>query len=190
MVRRGWLERGPARTTGAGSDEFVPDAWPEALDLLAAELRRVYAEHGPRRGVRRVLWLGQRRAFPPCAASDPPLPEPAPAAMSARSTPTAPAPRAVILPHVIGPQAIVAGNNVSWDEMVAHSEIVLAFGGMALKNTMSAAAVRASISPARSPRGSAGDGASNFIWSARCATTCPRKPGRTGTRSGRAPTPR
>src|ERR1700719_2556572 len=40
----------------------------------------------------------------------------------------------VILPHVIGPQEAVAGNNVSWDELVAHSVLVLAFGGMALKN--------------------------------------------------------
>ena len=40
----------------------------------------------------------------------------------------------VILPHVIGPQAVVAGNNVSWDELVDESALVLAFGGMALKN--------------------------------------------------------
>ena len=40
----------------------------------------------------------------------------------------------MILPHVIGPQEAVAGNNVSWDELVAHSVLVLAFGGMALKN--------------------------------------------------------
>src|SRR6202040_2809677 len=41
---------------------------------------------------------------------------------------------AVILPHVIGPQAAVAGNNVSWAELVTESALVLAFGGMALKN--------------------------------------------------------
>src|SRR5215467_3793052 len=40
----------------------------------------------------------------------------------------------VILPHVIGPQEAVAGINVSWDELVSHSALVLAFGGMALKN--------------------------------------------------------
>ena len=40
----------------------------------------------------------------------------------------------VILPHVVGPQGIVAGNNVSWAELVAESALVLAFGGMALKN--------------------------------------------------------
>ena len=40
----------------------------------------------------------------------------------------------MILPHVIGPQGTVAGNNVSWAELVAESALVLAFGGMALKN--------------------------------------------------------
>jgi biotin/methionine sulfoxide reductase len=40
----------------------------------------------------------------------------------------------VILPHVIGPQGAVAGNNVSWADLARHSELVLAFGGMPLKN--------------------------------------------------------
>jgi hypothetical protein len=35
----------------------------------------------------------------------------------------------VILPHVVGPQGAVAGNNVSWAELVAESALVLAFGG-------------------------------------------------------------
>ena len=40
----------------------------------------------------------------------------------------------MILPHVIGPQSAVAGNNVSWEELAEASALVLAFGGMALKN--------------------------------------------------------
>jgi len=40
----------------------------------------------------------------------------------------------VILPHILGPQGAVAGNNVSWGELVTESALVLAFGGMALKN--------------------------------------------------------
>jgi biotin/methionine sulfoxide reductase len=41
MVRRGWLEEGPRADERRGRDEFVPLAWPRALDLAAAELRRV-----------------------------------------------------------------------------------------------------------------------------------------------------
>jgi len=47
MIRRGWLEKGPGPDERRGRDELVPVSWPEALDRLAAELRRVYAEHGP-----------------------------------------------------------------------------------------------------------------------------------------------
>src|SRR5712691_6289139 len=46
MVRRGWLERGPGPDRRRGRDAFVPVSWPEALDRVAAELRRVYAPHG------------------------------------------------------------------------------------------------------------------------------------------------
>jgi biotin/methionine sulfoxide reductase len=48
MMRRGWLERGPGADDRRGCDELVPVSWPEALDRLADELRRVYAQHGPR----------------------------------------------------------------------------------------------------------------------------------------------
>jgi len=133
MIRRGWLERGPGADRRRGRDEFVPVDWPRALDLVAAELRRVYAAYGPRavfggsygwasagrfhdapRQVHRFLnmaggYVRSVNSYSSGAAT-------------------------VILPHVIGPQGAVAGNNVSWDELVAHSSLVLAFGGMALKN--------------------------------------------------------
>ena len=48
MVRRGWLERGPAPDDRRGRDEFVAVSWSQALDLVAAELRRCYSEYGPR----------------------------------------------------------------------------------------------------------------------------------------------
>ena len=48
MVRRGWLERGPGPDDRRGRDGFVPMAWDRVLDLLAAELKRVTAAHGPR----------------------------------------------------------------------------------------------------------------------------------------------
>jgi biotin/methionine sulfoxide reductase len=45
-VRRGWLERGPGPDDHRGVDEFVEVDWGEALDLVAAELRRVRTVHG------------------------------------------------------------------------------------------------------------------------------------------------
>src|SRR6266446_7385878 len=48
MVRRGWLEQGPGPDRRRGRDEFVAVSWSRALDLVAAELRRCYAEYGAR----------------------------------------------------------------------------------------------------------------------------------------------
>src|SRR6201982_3680533 len=45
-IRQGWLEHGPG-AAARGSDVFVPVSWATALDLLAGELRRVYASYGP-----------------------------------------------------------------------------------------------------------------------------------------------
>src|SRR5215467_2643899 len=133
MVRRGWLERGPGPDRRRGRDEFMPVDWPRALDLVATELRRIYSDYGPcavyggsygwasagrfhdaPRQLHRFLnvaggYVRSVGSYSSGAAS-------------------------AILPHAIGPQDAVAGNNVSWDELVAHSALVLAFGGMALKN--------------------------------------------------------
>src|SRR5215472_16287543 len=68
MVRCGWLERGPGRDPRRGRDEFVPVGWPRALDLVAAELERVYRAYWTMRRVRWLLWLGERRTLPRRAA--------------------------------------------------------------------------------------------------------------------------
>src|SRR5206468_7487229 len=42
----------------------------------------------------------------------------------------------VLVPHIIGDYENLTKRNVSWEQVAEHSEIVLAFGGMALKNSM------------------------------------------------------
>ncbi|WP_188590778.1 molybdopterin-dependent oxidoreductase, partial [Achromobacter denitrificans] len=42
---------------------------------------------------------------------------------------------AVILPHILGSMDDVARRNVTWEQIVEHTDVVLAFGGMALKNS-------------------------------------------------------
>jgi len=45
-IRRGWLQGGKRARELRGRDEFVELPWDEALDITAAELKRVIAEHG------------------------------------------------------------------------------------------------------------------------------------------------
>src|SRR6266851_3739474 len=133
MVRRFWLERGPGPDRRRGSDEFVAVSWPEALDRVAAELRRVYAAHGPRAVFGGSYgWASAGRFHDAQHQLHRFLNLAGGYVRSVNSYSSGAA--AVILPHVIGPQAAVAGNNVSWAELVEESALVLAFGGMALKN--------------------------------------------------------
>src|SRR5205085_11281274 len=47
--RRGWLEKGPGATSDRrGQEPFVELPWDEALDLVAAELKRVKTQHSNR----------------------------------------------------------------------------------------------------------------------------------------------
>jgi biotin/methionine sulfoxide reductase len=133
MVRRGWLEGGPGSDDRRGRDELVPISWPRALDLVAAELQRVYAAHGPRAIFGGSYgWASAGRFHDAQSQIHRFLNFAGGYVRSVGSYSSGAA--AVILPHVIGPQGAVAGNNVSWAELVAESALVLAFGGMALKN--------------------------------------------------------
>jgi biotin/methionine sulfoxide reductase len=133
MVRRGWLERGLGPDPRRGRDEFVAVSWPEAFDRVAAELRRVYAVHGPR-GVfgGSYGWASAGRFHDAQHQLHRFLNLAGGYVRSVNSYSSGAG--SVILPHIIGPQSSVAGNNVSWEELVEESALVLAFGGMALKN--------------------------------------------------------
>jgi biotin/methionine sulfoxide reductase len=48
-IRRGWLEGAPGNARDRGADEYVQVSWPQALDLVAKELRRVYGGVAHRR---------------------------------------------------------------------------------------------------------------------------------------------
>jgi biotin/methionine sulfoxide reductase len=133
MVRRGWLEEGPGPDRRRGSDEFVAVSWAEAFGRVAAELRRVYDAHGPRAVFGGSYgWASAGRFHDAQHQIHRFLNLAGGYVRSVNSYSSGAA--SVILPHIIGPQGAVAGNNVSWDELVAESALVLAFGGMALKN--------------------------------------------------------
>lgn len=134
-VRKGWLEQGPGPDARRGQDEYVEMEWDEVLDRLAAELRRVQQQHGceaifggsygwssagrfhhAQSQVHRFLNTtlgGYVRSVNTYSAG---------AAMP-------------LLPHVIGAMEQVAKQNVTLEQLAEHTEIVLAFGGMALKNS-------------------------------------------------------
>ena len=116
MIRRGWLEEGPGPDRRRGCDEFVAVSWPEAFDRVAAELRRVYDAHGPRAVFGGSYgWASAGRFHDAQHQIHRFLNLAGGYVRSVNSYSSGAA--AVILPHVIGPQGAVAGNNVSWAEL-------------------------------------------------------------------------
>ena len=134
MVRQGWLEHGVrSDRAGRGVEPFVAMSWDEALDLVAAELRRVkdaygneaiYASSGwasagvfhnaPTQLYRFLNGFGgfvsQVTNYSFGAAS-------------------------VIVPHVVGTMEPVGSGLTAWPTIAKHTRLMVLFGGMASKNT-------------------------------------------------------
>lgn len=133
-VRRDWLLKRERSDRGArGADDYVEVSWDTALQLVADELHGVRERYGAdslfggsygwssagrlhhaRTLTHRFLYSGggcidQQGNYSWGAAQ-------------------------FLLPHVIGTYAPVSGRVTDWNNIIAHSRLVIAFGGLALKN--------------------------------------------------------
>lgn len=132
-VRRGWLERGPGPSSGRGREEFVEVDWETALDAVAGQLDLVRNQHGNeaiyggsygwssagrfhhaqsqlRRFLNTIGGYTSARGNYSFGASD------------------------VLLRHVLGGSHVVLGNADSWETIREHTDLLVAFGGLAVKN--------------------------------------------------------
>ena len=127
--RRGWLENGPGPARRTGDDAFVEVPWDEALDITAAELDRVYREHGPASVFGGSYgWSSAGRVHHAQSQVHRFL-----NVMGGyvRSVNTYSAGAAeVILPRVFAPYSSLVSNSVTWTDITAHGRLVVAFGGM------------------------------------------------------------
>ena len=136
MVRRGWLEHGPGADERRGRDEFVPMEWDRVLDLLAGELARVKDRHG----LGAIFggsygWSSAGRFHHAQSQVHRFLNTVLGGYVRSVNSYSAGA-SGVLMPHILGPMESITRRNVTWEQVVEHSEAVIAFGGMALKNSM------------------------------------------------------
>src|SRR5882724_10360679 len=136
MVRRGWLEgrRGP--DDRRGSDEFVAMSWDAALDLLGAELIRVRDRHGAGSVFGGSYGWSSAGRFHHAQSQVHRFLNMAMGGYVKSVNSYSSGAATVVVPHIIGDYEQLTKRNVSWEQIVEHSEIVVAFGGMALKNSM------------------------------------------------------
>lgn len=133
MIREQWLVDGPGPSERRGDDRYVAVSWDQALDLAGSALRRAYDGPG---GARSVFggsygWSSAGRfnhaqsqvhRFLNCLGGY----------VASRTTYSSGAAE-VILARVVADWQVVA-NGVTWPDIVEHTELVVAFGGMAAKN--------------------------------------------------------
>ena len=134
MARRGWLERGPGPSNDRGSDTFVELSWDAALDLAANELKRVIGAHG-----NRAIFGGsygwasagmfhqsqnQLHRFLNLIGG-----------FTAHRNSYSIGSSIVLLPHLVGSSAAVYRQATSWSMIARHTDLLVAFGGLPLKNT-------------------------------------------------------
>jgi biotin/methionine sulfoxide reductase len=134
MVRQGWLEHGVgSNRAGRGVEPFVAVSWDEALDLVAAELRRIKDAYGNEAIYASSGWASAGVFHD------------APAQLArffngfggfvSQVTNYSFGAASVIVPRVVGTMDPVIGAVTAWPTIAHHSKLMVLFGGIAPKNT-------------------------------------------------------
>ena len=134
-VRRGWLEDGPGPTDRRGKDEFVALGWNEALDLAAGELRRVQQSHGPQAIYGGSYGWSSAGRFHHAQSQVHRFLNTALGGYTRSVGNYSAGAAQVIVPHVLGPLDATNRWSDVWGQVEANTELVVAFGGMAIKNS-------------------------------------------------------
>lgn len=132
-IRRGWLEGEPGHAQKRGADDYVEVSWPEAADIVANELQRVYKDFGPQSVFGGSYGWASAGRFHHAQSQIHRFLNVLGGYVRSVNTYSSGA-AMVIIPHVLGPYDSFDRKSVTWDAIERSTELVLAFGGMAIKN--------------------------------------------------------
>lgn len=135
MVRRGWLENGPGADPRRGNDDYVAVSWEQAYTLVARELQRVGDAYGPEGIFGGSYGWSSAGRFHHAQSQVHRFLNTVMGGYVRSVNSYSSGSASVLLPHIVGDMNEIARRGVSWEEIARHSEIVLAFGGLALKNS-------------------------------------------------------
>ena len=131
-IRKGWLDDGPGPSNRRGRDPFVEVDWDIALDLLAAELRRVRASHGNEAIFGGSYGWASAGRFHHAQSQLHRFLGLFGGYTSSRNTYSYGTSQ-VLLPHLVGNTNLLQGAS-DWPSIVANTELIVAFGGIPEKN--------------------------------------------------------
>lgn len=136
-IRRSWLENGPgSRRSERGTDDFVPVTWEVALDALAAEISRVAQDFGPEAVFGGSYgWSSAGRFHHAQSQVHRFLNSTIGGYTRSVNTYSAGAAE-VIMPRIAGPLGALSRHEATWEHIETESELVVAFGGMPIRNAM------------------------------------------------------
>ena len=135
MVRTGWLEHGPVPDSCRGSDKYVPVSWPELTDLLSRELRRVIDTYGNRSIYAGSYGWASAGRFHHAQSQVHRFLNVLGGYVSSVNSYSNGAGE-VILDRVTGSmRSVLATRSTSWQQIVEHTDLLVAFGGVPLKNS-------------------------------------------------------
>ncbi len=134
MIREGWLKEGPgASSERRGDDAYVAVSWDEAEDLVVNELQRVSETYGNESIYGGSYgWASAGRFHHAQSQLHRFLNVIGGYTRSVNSYSLAAG--EVILPHVLGGSAEYLHDQTSWSSIVKSTELLVAFGGMPLRN--------------------------------------------------------
>lgn len=137
-VRRAWWKNGPGPDPRRGHttrpQDWVTPPWDEVLDALAAELHRVYEQHGPQAIYGGSYgWASAGRFHHAQSQLHRFLTVLGGYTRSVNTYSTGAS--EVILPRVLADEGVLAQYATTWDVVAEHTEMLLAFGGIPVKNT-------------------------------------------------------
>jgi biotin/methionine sulfoxide reductase len=134
-IRESWLKAGPgAARDERGRELYVEVSWERALDLVAAELKRVISEHGNQSIFAGSYgWASAGRFHHAQSQLKRFLTRIGGFTFSRDSYSNAAG--SVLARHVVGTSQIVDGPGTNWQSIIDHTNLVVAFGGIPLRNT-------------------------------------------------------
>ena len=134
-VRASWLEHGAAAKRGErGRDPFIEVSWDEVLDLLAGEITRIRTEHGNQSIYAGSYgWSSAGRVHHAQGLLKRFLNTQGGFIRSEGNYSYNAA--LVLLPYIVGPFYRHVPQSTRWSVVAEHSDLVVAFGGLAERNT-------------------------------------------------------